>query len=246
MNMYESENGKKNTVSAQNQLSKQWSVEIVETKKAAMKVLFVGNSITRHAPKEEIGWSGDWGMAASCKEKDYVHQVIARLKEQYGNISYCIAQAAKWEKEYWKGIAVHKEEYRRARSFAADLVIIRIGENIPHNKNEEIDCKQYFNEMIRFFTEENPDAKVVVTDCFWRYDKLDNAIREIALERGYYFCKISDLEQDSATMALGEYAHEGVAVHPGDFGMSCIADRILKVLGDVLSGDEGKTSKSIY
>ncbi len=231
--MYESENGKHNTVAVQNQLTNQWSVEIVESEKSAIKVLFVGNSITRHGPKEAIGWFGDWGMAASCKAKDYVHQLIVGLKGQYENISYCIAQAAKWEGEYWNGITVLKEEYQRAQAFAADLVIIRIGENISHSKNDEIDCKPYFDEMIKFFTEKNPAAKVVVTDCFWRYDKLDNAIREIASDRGYYFCKISDLEQNPATMALGEYEHEGVAVHPGDFGMSCIAERILKVINKI-------------
>ena len=28
----------------------------------AAKVLFLGNSITRHAPKPEIGWTSDGGM----------------------------------------------------------------------------------------------------------------------------------------------------------------------------------------
>lgn len=232
--MYESENRKQNTVSANNQLFTYQRVEIVENAKAFIKILFVGNSITRHGPKEEIGWNGDWGMAASCKEKDYVHQVVTQIQNKYGNISYCIAQAAEWEKEYWKGMAPHKEEYLVAQAFKADLVIIRIGENISRSKNEEIDCKKYFDEMIRFFIEENPEAKVIVTDCFWRYDKLDNAIREIIAKRGYYYCKISDLETNPSTMALGEYEHEGVAVHPSDYGMQCIAERIMEKVTEIL------------
>lgn len=232
--MYESENRKQNTVSAKNQLSLYHSVEIIEAEKAFMRVLFVGNSITRHGPKKEIGWNGDWGMAASCKEKDYVHQVVEMIRDKYGDISYCIAQAAKWEKEYWKGIEAYKEEYKSAQVFKADLVIIRIGENISHKKNEEIDCKKYFDEMIRFFIEGNPNVKVIVTDCFWRYDKLDKMIKEIAAERGYCYCRINDLEKNPTTMALGEYEHEGVAVHPSDFGMQCIAERIMKKIIDVL------------
>ena len=36
------------------------------------KVLFLGNSITKHGPKADIDWSGNWGMAASEEAKDDV------------------------------------------------------------------------------------------------------------------------------------------------------------------------------
>ena len=34
----------------------------------AGKVLFLGNSITLHAPKPDIGWTGNWGMAVSAED----------------------------------------------------------------------------------------------------------------------------------------------------------------------------------
>jgi hypothetical protein len=43
------------------------------------RILFLGNSITRHPPLEKIAWSNDWGMAASAEEKDYVHLADALL-----------------------------------------------------------------------------------------------------------------------------------------------------------------------
>ena len=43
------------------------------------KILFLGNSITRHGPSQAVGWSGDWGMAASAREKDFVHLVTSSL-----------------------------------------------------------------------------------------------------------------------------------------------------------------------
>ena len=74
-----SANAAGNNVSAQNQLDINKYVQIFKGEDSKVKVLFVGNSITRHAPKADIGWSGDWGMAASCREKDYVHLVVSAL-----------------------------------------------------------------------------------------------------------------------------------------------------------------------
>ena len=57
---------KKNTVSAQNQVSEIGYGESFGNE--GLKVLFVGNSITRHEPKPEIGWDNDWGMAGCVEE----------------------------------------------------------------------------------------------------------------------------------------------------------------------------------
>ena len=40
----------------------------------AYKILFVGNSITRHGILQELNWNCEAGMAASAEENDYVHQ----------------------------------------------------------------------------------------------------------------------------------------------------------------------------
>ena len=49
------------------------------------RILFLGNSITRHGPKEAIGWNGNWGMAASSLDKDYVHILLRSLAEITGS-----------------------------------------------------------------------------------------------------------------------------------------------------------------
>ena len=63
----------KNTVSAENQLKQNSCVTFFGD--GNLKILFVGNSITRHGVLEEIGWLNDHGMAASSIDKDYVHLV---------------------------------------------------------------------------------------------------------------------------------------------------------------------------
>ena len=55
----------KNTVPAENQLPEQEEIAFAGDRGADIRIAFVGNSITRHAPSEELGWPGDWGMAAS-------------------------------------------------------------------------------------------------------------------------------------------------------------------------------------
>ncbi len=224
--MFESKNAKANTVSSKNQLADDKRISIVCEEGSRHKVLFVGNSITRHAPKPSIGWNHDWGMAASAKEKDYVHLVVKGLKERYGAIDYCIAQMADWECDYTKTDEILHTYYQPARDFGADIVIIRICENIKSEMHEEINCKPYFDQMIQFMITEKT-KQVIVTDSFWRKENIEQTLLEIIEERGYTYCKLSGLELDEKTMALGLFEHQGVAAHPSDYGMACIAERIL-------------------
>ena len=223
--MKDSKNMRANTVSAENQLTVNNFVSIYG-RGSEFKVLFFGNSITRHSPKADIGWSGDWGMAASCKENDFVHLVVSELEKRYDAVDYCIAQGAEWERNYSETDAVLEEYYTAARDFAADLVIIRIGENILSSAHEELNCKPYLNKVVKFLAQNA--RQVIVTDLFYDSAK-NNIFKEVAEENGYSFVHLTDLEKDERTMALGQYEHDGVAHHPSDFGMKCIADRIMSV-----------------
>lgn len=218
-----------NNVDSRNQLVSDQYVKINMTVENASRILFVGNSITRHMPKPEIGWYDDCGMAASKEENDYVHRVLKGLEEKYGEVNYAIAQASVWERDYPNGRHVLETYYQSAQNFQADWVVIRLGENIPNELLEAVDCKPYFEEMIRFFAS-NPKAKVIVTDSFWPRESLDKVLAEMSEEHGYCFCQLHDLSQDESTMAIGLFEHQGVALHPGDYGMSCIAERILAYL----------------
>ena len=225
--MKDSKNMQANTVKAENQLGANKYVSICN-RGGKIKVLFFGNSITRHGPKADIGWMGDWGMAASCKENDYVHLVVSELEKRYGAVDYCIAQGAEWERNYSKTDAVLEEHYQAARDFAADIVIIRIGENIKTEDHEKLNCRPYLDKAVKFLS--GNAAIVVLTDLFYDSEK-NSVFGEVADECGYKFVHLTDLEKDERTMAIGQYEHDGVAHHPSDFGMKCIADRIMSVFG---------------
>ena len=213
---------KKNTVPAIEQVSKNGLFQIKMKDSSNMRILFVGNSITCHEEKPEIGWYGSWGMAASSRERDYVHQTVSMLEDKYENVSFGIAQLARWELTFDEECEHWKTDYQEVIDFNADIVVIRMGENIPEPQIAY--AKNYIKDMIAFFG--NGCKQVVVTDCFWKREPLDNLLREICEEESYTFCCISDLQNDTRTMALDEYEHEGVAIHPSDYGMKLIAERI--------------------
>lgn len=213
---------RQNTVPAINQVSQKSLVRICNREGAKLNVLFVGNSITYHEIKSEIGWFGSWGMAASSAEEDYVHQTVKMLEKHFGNVSFAIAQLAQWELTFDAIGEEWKNDYRDIMHFKADVVVIRMGENIPEHKISI--AQNYIHGMINFFSQ--GCRQIIVTDCFWQRKQLDQMISELCDECGYTYCCISDLQNDERTMALGMYEHEGVAIHPSDYGMRQIARRI--------------------
>mgnify|MGYP004501764417 CR=1 FL=1 len=58
------------------------------------KILFVGNSITKYAPKADINWLNDCGMAASQTDKDYVHIIKQKIRQKHHDASFGILQVA--------------------------------------------------------------------------------------------------------------------------------------------------------
>ncbi len=93
------------------------------------KVLFLGNSITKHGPKADIDWSGNWGMAASTEAKDYVHLVVAGLAAKGGTApETMVRNIADFERAH-AGYDI-AGKLREAVDFQADLIILAIGENV--------------------------------------------------------------------------------------------------------------------
>ena len=90
----------KNTVSAKGQLAETDHVKFDFPADDGIRVMFVGNSITLHGKNANIGWHNECGMAASSKEKDYVHLLEASIKKCDPHAAFCICQVADWERGY--------------------------------------------------------------------------------------------------------------------------------------------------
>ncbi len=207
-----------NTVSAENQMINSSTVSFLGNKDAPYRILIVGNSITRHGPKAEIGWTGDWGMAASAPERDYVHRLYEKLTAAGRDVFIRVRQASEWELHFSEDDCLSR--FLEDRAFGADLVIFRLGENVPKEK------RACFGEATETFVDylANGHADVLLTTGFWESPVQDGAIRALAEKRGFVCAEITCTED--AMMAFGLFEHKGVAAHPGDDGMEMIAARI--------------------
>lgn len=189
------------------------------------KILFMGNSITKHGPNPQIGWEGNWGMAASAEENDYVHKLMKHINSIDPAVHFLIKNIADFEREFWSYDISQLKEFR---DYEADLVIMRIAENIDEKQLKLHKLSEHYTELVRYI---NPnDGLVICTNCFWNKPTVSKAIEQIAVENGYQFVDIHDLGKDDANMAKDLFWHAGVGAHPSNQGMEKIAFRIWEKL----------------
>lgn len=198
----------------------------------AERVLFLGNSITRHGPAPKIGWNDDWGMAASALEKDYVHLVAAGLAELAGKkpriLFTNIADFERTLAAYDIGAKL-KAEFE----FKPTLVIVAIGENVAALQTPEARAQFRASvDKLLAAAKGAGGASLVVRSSFWADKAKDEILQQACTAAGGIFVDLGSLSKDESNYARSErkFEHAGVAAHPGDKGMKAIADAILNAL----------------
>jgi alpha-galactosidase len=199
---------------------------------AFKKVLFLGNSITKHGPKADIDWSGNWGMAASAEAKDYVHVFTKSLSDKQGSApEILVKNIADFERSHQGYDFAAK--LQEAIDFQADLIVLAIGENVPALKTAEEKTKLQ-EAVTKLLTTLKGDRKptILVRSCFWADAAKDGALRGACDAVSGIYADISALAKDKSLFgrAEREFKHAGVANHPGDKGMAAIADALMKAL----------------
>ncbi len=196
------------------------------------KVLFLGNSITKHGPKADIDWSGNWGMAATAEANDYVHLVTKALTEKAGAApEVMVKNIADFERAYSDYDVAAK--MKDAIEFKADLIILAIGENVPGLKTAEDKTKleASVTTLLRALKGEGKPT-ILVRSCFWANAAKDEALQLACTAVGGVYVNISSLGKDEANYGRSErpYKHAGVANHPGDKGMAAIAAALVQAV----------------
>ncbi len=190
------------------------------------RVLVYGNSIALHRPKADIGWTNNWGMAASAPEKDFAHLVVAGLEAKLGKVADLrIRNLATLERNFTTNIATVAEIAADA-SWKPDYVVVAIGENSPNiDKSNAAAYRKFLVDIARPFADGG--AKVVLRSPFWMNAAKAECTANAAADVGAVYVDAGPLGLKDENKAIGLFSHRGVANHPGDLGMKRLADLII-------------------
>lgn len=186
------------------------------------KILILGNSIVVHDPKPDIGWIGNWGMAASCRDSDFVHILTRKIQTRNKNAIINFKNIAEFENNY---TTYCLKKLKTNRGFSPDMIIIKISENVNDSTAIQNDFYGHYEKLLKYLDPKNKAVKIIV-DGFWPRPNVNNLVRQMSIDRGYDFVSITSLFNDSTNSAKGLFKNEGVAFHPSDKGMKNIALQI--------------------
>lgn len=201
------------------------------------KYVAIGNSVTIH----EIGdlWHGDWGMAATSKQNDYVH-VLAKMIEQSKEqpVDITVISCKDWELNAERNNFI--DVALKDVPSDADLVTVQTGENITtylERLNNDYDA------FFGYLRQKAPNAQILVTGkLLWMTDEADSAKRTACEKYGIQFIDMNEFADNYENIyrsRIGElivgadgnnYAidNECVAAHPNDDGMAKIAEILFR------------------
>ena len=183
-------------------------------------ILILGNSITYSPANPSGGWNGNWGMAASAEEKDYVHLLAAKFKQSNASSVVRAKNIAAFEVD--NTTFNFDTELKTYRDQRPDLLIMRIGENVPSSFDSVAFAKRY-QDLLAYLKVGNPNLKIVAAGSVWPNREYANII----LSRYSPYVSLTFMGNDLSNYAYDmQNVSDGIKQHPGDKGMQVIAETI--------------------
>ncbi len=215
---------------------------IAQSASNAYRILYIGDSITRHGTNEgvlkQLGWDHVSGMAASSEAKDYVHLLAAKIQATLPDRKveiYFDSQARKLRpiepSGLTNGSARQKAALVRATaSFNPHLVVIQLGEHEDSVKGPEA-FRQAYEQLVRAFAGQTVPPKVVCAGVWqpgnleagqdsyspngWA-GTLERVMQEVCLTHKIPYASVRPFALDPSCRGVGK---PGVSWHPNDKGM---------------------------
>ena len=199
-----------------------------------MNLLFIGNSITKHGKCSY--WPGEWGMAASSPENDYVHLLVNKLRKSGQHVEYADINFSKWEiMDHDRDEVLPLLDDLLDKSY--DYIIVQLGENISSVANFEGDFRSLLTYLQKSCLKEN----ILACSSFFQKDDVDNIKRSVCSRGDEQYVSFEDIRcivpyiaGDNIEIKLDNKIfhinHAGVAIHPGDKGMKIYAERLFNCI----------------
>lgn len=189
------------------------------------RILFLGNSLTHHSPKPEIGWTGNWGMAASAADKDYAHLVASHVAAANAGTppamqAVNIVAYGGWEQNYAAPYDA-ETQLKTLLDWQPDVLVVELGDNSSASLTSEAAKAAFaasFESVLRAFKNKN-QPEIFVVSTFWPNPTTDGLLRQACANVGGAFVDISGLYENLANQG-------GWGGHPSDAGMAAIADEV--------------------
>ncbi len=183
-------------------------------------VVVLGTSIVNTPPVPEIGWYGDWGMAASVRDSDFIHLLIRDIHQIDPSVVVKFKNIADFERGFNSYPLSNLDSLRNP-----DMLILKISENVNGKKVLKDNFISYYDKLVKYIAPNSQSIKVIV-DGFLDNGNVDRLIKEYALKNNYPFVTTTSLSKDTTNTAKGKFTRADIAAHPSDKGMRMIEQRI--------------------
>ena len=209
-----------------------------DPKDTVFKYFAIGNSFTNHPINN--AWWGNYGMAASCRENDYVHQFESQIKPYFDSVGTEAVYYRDWEWASGGGGRIatlsQLDDYLQPD---LDLVTIFLGENVLDRSWLESD----YQNLVNYVKYKSPNAKIIMVGMFWQDEEIDQMKRNVCVASGipfvdlheimnneYYRANVDDfvMEDDGNLHQIseGDVFAPLVAAHLNDRGMKYLSDKL--------------------
>lgn len=197
---------------------------------AALRILYIGNSITRHAPSENLSWHHTAGMAASAEANDYAH-TFARLVQ-----SHLPARKVQTLFHTYGGsgsVAHRLSALDRVLPLEPHVVVIQLGEHEKEPDGTALLRENYARLLTAFDQQPSPPLVLCIGNWGSTRDpahpaayagwagEIERAMREVASAHRKPFVSLVAAATNPAHRNWGE--HPGVRWHPNDAGHAAYA-----------------------
>ncbi len=208
-----------------------------------IRIFFWGASTTKHAPSSSIGWYGNWGMAASAEENDYVHKLVSYLEEEFypSKVTFEVYASSSLDQSLSTATdatadwTTH-EQYATVESIMKDLkpniIVTAMTGNMGSSTSVDVAYnayKQFYDMMYSYCPEAIVVAQHCGLSCVTRNDQLIAQLDETYSDKVFYDYHVNPTMKLDPNNLATEYAsiHSGVAAHWGDKGHDLVATTCL-------------------